>query len=142
MSRQAESRAQTRDLVRGDNTPAPVDFVNPGKSGSKNRPIKETLKLARSCGWCGRVRHKRQVCLVKDAICNKLKKHFQNVCRSSASPTKKVYEYTEAEDDVLFLGDIQTTGGDWTTQLGINAHRTRFKLDTSAAVTVIGAHNS
>ena len=35
MSRQAESRAQNRDLIRGDNKPAQVEFVDPGKSGNK-----------------------------------------------------------------------------------------------------------
>ena len=32
-----------------------------------------------------------------------------------------------------------TNGGGWTSQLGINGRNTRFKLDTGAAVTVIGA---
>ena len=73
--------------------------------------------------------------------------HFQNVCRSSASLTKKVYELEneedqEAVDDVLFLGEVQSTGGVWTAQLGINSYSTRFKLNTGAAVTVIGAHTS
>ena len=31
MSRQAESRAQNRDIVRGDNKSVQVEFVNPGK---------------------------------------------------------------------------------------------------------------
>ena len=42
----------------------------------------------------------------------------------------------------LFLEEDQTTGGDWTAQLGINGRNTRFKQDTNAAVTVIGAHTS
>ena len=40
----------------------------------------------------------------------------------------------------LFLEEDQTTGGDCTAQLGISGRNTRFKLDTVAAVTVIGAH--
>ena len=149
MSRQAESRAQNRNLVRGDNKPAQVEFVNPGKSGNKGLPNKETHKPAPSCGWCGRERHQRQICPAKDAICNKCKKkgHFQNVCRSSAFSAKKVYELEEDEeqeegDEVLFLGEVQTTGSGWTAQLGINGRNIRFKLDTGAAVTVIGAHTS
>ena len=74
MSRQAESRAQNRDLVRGDNKPAAVEFVNSGKSGNKKLPNKETPKPAQSCGWCDRERHQRQVCLAKDVTCNKCKK--------------------------------------------------------------------
>ena len=42
----------------------------------------------------------------------------------------------------LFLEEDQTTEGDWTAQLGINGRNARFKLDTVAAVTVIGAHTS
>ena len=73
--------------------------------------------------------------------------HFQNVCRSSASPTKKICELEEDEeqedgDEILFLGEVQTTGGGWTTQLGVNGQNTRFKLDTGAAVTVVGANTS
>ena len=73
--------------------------------------------------------------------------HFQNVCRSSASPTKKICELEEDEeqeegDEILFLGEVQTTGGGWTAQLGVNDRNTRFKLDTGAAVTVVGANTS
>jgi len=119
MSRQAESRAQNRDLVCGDNNPASVKFINSGKSGNKKLPHKETPKPVQSCGWCGRKRHQRQVCPAKDATCNKCEKkrgHFQNVCRSPASPTKKVYELEDNEeqeegDEILFLGEVHTTGG-------------------------------
>ena len=45
MSHQAESRAQNRDLVRGDNKPAQVEFVNSGKSEIKNHPTKRLRKL-------------------------------------------------------------------------------------------------
>ena len=49
MSRQAESRAQNRDLVRGDSKPAQVEFVDPGKSGNKKntqqRKFQTYLKL-------------------------------------------------------------------------------------------------
>ena len=60
MSRQAESRAQNRDIVRGDNKSVQVEFVNPGKSGNKKPPSKENSKPTPSCGWCGHERHSRQ----------------------------------------------------------------------------------
>lgn len=49
-------------------------------------------------------------------VTNVKKGHFQNVCRSPASPTKKVYELEDEEeqeegDEVLFLGEVQTTRG-------------------------------
>ena len=62
MSRQAETRAQNRDLVRGDNKPAQVEWVESGKSGNKKTPNKESSKPTPNCGWCGRERHNRQVC--------------------------------------------------------------------------------
>ena len=68
MSRQAESRAQNRDLVRGDNKPAQVEFVDPGKSGNKKAPNKESSKPTPRCGWCGRERHHRQVCPAKKML--------------------------------------------------------------------------
>ena len=145
LSRQAESRAQNRDLVRGDNNQAQVEFVNPGKTGNRKQPSKETQRPAPSCGWCGRERHYRQVCPAKDATCNKCSKrgHFQSVCRSSTFQTKKVHELQEDErqeegDENLFLGEVLASGGGWTAQLGVNGRNTRFKLDTGAAVTVIG----
>ena len=72
---------------------------------------------------------------------------MQNVCCSSASPTKKICELEKGEeqeerDEVLFLGEVQTAGGGWTAQLGKYSRNTLFKLDTGAAVTVIGAHTS
>jgi len=73
--------------------------------------------------------------------------HFQIVCRSSASPTKKICELEENEeqeerDEVLYLGEVQTTAGGWTAQLRVNGRNTRFKLDTGAAVAVTAAHTS
>ena len=113
MSRQAETRAQNRDLVRGDNKPAQVEWVFSGKSGNKKTPNKESSKPTPNCGWCGRERHNRQVCPAKDATCNKCKKrgHFQTVCCSSASLRKKICELEEDEeqeegDEILFLGEV------------------------------------
>lgn len=74
MSRRAESRAPNRDLIHGDNKPAQVEFVHPGKLGNKHPPNKETPKLTPSCGWCGRERHFPQVCPAKDATSSKCKK--------------------------------------------------------------------
>ena len=149
MSRQAETRAQNRDLVRGNNKPAQIEFVDSGESGNKKTPNKESSKPTPNCGWCGRERHQHQVCPAKDATCNKCKKrgHFQNVCRSSASPTKKICELEEDEepeegDEILFLGEVQTTEGGWKAQLGVNGRNARFKLDTGAAVSVVGANTS
>lgn len=54
MSGQNESRAQNRDLVRGEIKLAQVEFVYPGKSGNKKAPKKESSKPTPSCGWCSR----------------------------------------------------------------------------------------
>ena len=115
----------------------------------KKTPNKESSKPSPSCQWCGHERHHCQVCPAKDVTCNKCQKrgHSQNVCHSSALATRKICELEEGEekeerDEVLFLGEVQTTGGGWTAQLGASGRNTSFKLDTCAAVTVIGAHNS
>ena len=79
MSRQAESRAQNRDLVRGDNKPAQVEFVDPGKSGSKKTPNKESSKPTPSCG-CGHVRHYRQVCPATKCKKGTLSKCLSELC--------------------------------------------------------------
>lgn len=74
------------------------------------------------------------------------KRTLKNVCRSSASPTKKLGELGEEEeqeegDAVLFISWRSSNNrGGWIAQLGVNGRNTRFKLDTGAAVTVIGAH--
>ena len=70
-SHQGKSTAQNRDLVRGDNKPVKVKFVNPGKIGNRKLPNKEPPKFAPSRRWCGRERHLRQVCRAKDATCVK-----------------------------------------------------------------------
>ena len=66
MSRQAESRAQNRDIVRGDNKSVQVEFVNPGKSGNKKPLSKENSKPTPSCGWCGHERNSCQACPAKE----------------------------------------------------------------------------
>ena len=149
MSRQAESRAQNRDLICGDNKPAQVEFVDPGKSGNKKAPNKESSRPTPSCGWCGRERHHRQVCPAKDATCNKCKKGdtFKMVVAALHRQQRKYVNWKKMKrrkrgGEVLFLGEAQTRGGGWTAQLGFNGRNTRFKLDTGTVVTVIGAHTS
>ena len=90
MSHQAESRAQNCDLVRGDNKPAQVEFVKPGKPRNKSHFSRETRKPAQPCAWCGRPKHDRQVCPPKHAFCNKCikKGHFHNLCRSATFQIK------------------------------------------------------
>ena len=139
MSRQAESRAQNRDIVRGDNKSVQVEFVNPGKSGNKKPLSKENSKPTPSCGWCGYERNSCQACLAKDATCNKCKKkgHFQTVCCSSALPTKKVWELEEDEeqeegDEVLFLGEFRPQGAVGLRNSGLTAKilASSWTLDT------------
>ena len=50
MSHQAETRAQNHDLVRGDNKPAQVEFVDLGKSGNKKTPNEESSNPTPNCG--------------------------------------------------------------------------------------------
>lgn len=110
-------------------------------------PNKEAQKLTPSCQWCGCERHYHQACPAKDTLCSKCRKKedifkvFVTALppqqRESMSSKK---EELEERDEVLFLGEVHTTGGGWTVQLGINGTgNIRFKLDTGTAVTVIGA---
>lgn len=148
MSRQNESRAQNRDLVGGEIKPAQVEFVYPGKSGNEKAPKKESSKPTPSCGRCSRERHHRQVSPAKDATCKTCKKrgHFKMFVAALHRQQRNYVNWEKRKSRkrgmrfYLFLGEVQTTGGGWIAQLGVNGRNTRFKLDTGAAVTVIGAH--
>ena len=149
MSHQAETRAQNHDLVRGNNKPAQAEWVDSGKSGNKKTPNKESSKLPQTVdGVAAKDTTAKYAPLKMLPVTNaKNRGHFQNVCCSSASPTKKIreleeYEEQEQGDEILFLGELQTTGVGWTAQLGVNGRNTCFKLDTGAAVTVVGANIS
>ena len=100
MSRQAEARKQNRTLVRGEEKPSDVDYVNRTRSGSndsshsRNDEFKKTSLRNNNCQWCGRQGHTRQMCPAKDATCNNCHKkgHFQAVCRSTKPRPSKVNE--------------------------------------------------
>ena len=68
------------------------------------------------------------------------------VCHTSTTTRKKVHKLEQDEgsedgDEVLFLGEILTTGGGWTAKLRIHCQNTHFKLDTGAAVADVGAQS-
>ena len=147
MSRQAEARKQNRTVVRGEEKPSDVviDYANQSRSsnGKKSRgqtPESKKTQPKSECMWCGRQSHERRFCPAKDITCNNCHKkgHYQSVCRSTKHNSNKVHEKEDENDEIFFLGEINSDSKDyWTAQIEVNGHTTLFKLDTGAAVTVL-----
>ncbi|XP_031574104.1 uncharacterized protein LOC116307918 [Actinia tenebrosa] len=157
LSRQAEARKQSKEVVRGNTQPSTgnntVNYIkrptqnnrpNPrNEAKGETKQSKKTAPPSSCCPWCGnRQRHDRKQCPAKDAACLKCKKrgHFQSVCRSQSNPKPKVNEIEDDDSDMPFLGEVlgEIKGGEnsWIVQVGIN-NVTRCKLDTGAAVSVV-----
>ena len=152
MSRQAEARKQNKDLIRGSaisemaTNPTRVDLVQPHKRDSKSamKPENGTRsKPERKCMWCGGQLDKRQLCPAKDVTCNSCHKrgHFQAVCLSKKQVAKRasINEVADLEEvEVPFLGEICCSEANfWTAIVKVDVHKTHFKLDTGAAVSIV-----
>ena len=157
LCRQAESRKQNQDVVRGEiSSPSQVDHLRSsashfkpkgtsktGQGKRQNAQSSATPSQGNSCPWCGKERHTRANCPAKDATCSNCHKrgHYKNVCRSSSkrTPTKihEVQDQPEDDSDLPFLGEISTNKDYWTADISVDGHKTCFKLDTGATVSVV-----
>ena len=157
LCRQAESRKQNRDVVRGEiSSPSQVEHLRSsashfkpkgasktGQGKRQNAQSSATPSQGNSCPWCGKERHTRANCPAKDATCSNCHKrgHYKNVCRSSSkrTPTKihEVQDQPEDDSDLPFLGKISTNKDYWTADISVDGHKTCFKLDTGATVSVV-----
>ena len=161
LCRQAESRKQNRDIVRGETQRTQVDHLRSTASYREKKGTSTTgkSKSAQSnphpsqdtaCQWCGKERHKRSNCPAKDTICANCKKqgHYKAVCRSPMYTSTRVHEVQDHEydhevqdheydNDLPFLGEISSNKDYWNADISVNGHNTRFKLDTGATVSVV-----
>ena len=134
--------------IQMSNTPvedpnADVDYLQRGKfkqTGKGNRSDQQQG----SCGWCGKEKHSRANCPAKNATCDNCGKigHYRSVCRSTNAKPSSQRDVQEVNTSLSFLGDVHMDEVDdadaWNVTISVNGHPTTFKLDSGAAVTVIG----
>ncbi|KAH9359773.1 hypothetical protein HPB48_022377 [Haemaphysalis longicornis] len=90
-------------------------------------------RFKKSCGWCGKERHARAICLAKDCVCQKCREkgHFSTICRS-ANALRNI------EQEPGFLGLMATTASSkWEVSPLVESQTLVFKIDTGADETVI-----
>ncbi|KAK3782887.1 hypothetical protein RRG08_002516 [Elysia crispata] len=140
LSRQAEARTESQNLLRPK-----VDLIQKsgGRRPQNQRPSQprpqppQTAVPGKKCGYCGRTPvHKKEACPARTATCHNCNKkgHYSSVCRSS-----KVRE-VQVQDEP-FLGSVHHVGAVdtcWTAVIYVNGRPSTFKLDTGAAVSVVG----
>lgn len=99
-----------------------------------------------SCGWCGKEKHSRANCPARNSTCDNCGKagHYRSVCRSSSAKPNIQRHVQEVNTSLSFLGDVHLDEVDeseaWNVTIAVNGHPTMFKLDSGAAVTVLGDH--
>ena len=140
LSRQAEARLEGQNLLRPR-----VDLVHKSSPSISDETGKVKLTpqppraiSGKKCGYCGRApQHKKEACSARSATCHSCGKkgHYSSVCRST-----KVREVEVEEDPDAFLGSVHHVGevDSWTAVLHVDGHPSTFKLDTGAAVSVVG----
>ncbi|GFR70644.1 Pol polyprotein [Elysia marginata] len=141
-SRQAETRTESQNLLRPR-----VDLVKSFARTSHNSGNKRFVPAKQlppntpgtKCGNCGKSpRHKKEACPARTDTCHSCNKkgHYSSVCRSS-----KVREVQGADEACHFLGSVHHVGEidtTWTAVLQVDGNPVKFKLDTGAAVSVVG----
>ncbi|RUS69296.1 hypothetical protein EGW08_022945 [Elysia chlorotica] len=138
LSRQAEARTENQAVLRSTPTVDLIQRSYPRKQ-KNTTPQKLTATTNRKCGYCGKAaQHKREACPARSATCHKCSKkgHYSSVCRSAPVREVQLQETEEAG----FLGCVQHVGevATWTAVLHIDGTPEKFKLDTGAAVSVVG----
>ncbi|GFR81908.1 retrovirus-related Pol polyprotein from transposon opus [Elysia marginata] len=142
LSCQAEARTESQNLLRPR-----VDLVKSFVCTSHNSGNKRFVPAKQlppntpgtKCGNCGKSpRHKKEACPAQTATCHSCNKkgHYSSVCRSS-----KVREVQVADEACQFLGSVYHVGEidtTWTAVLHVDGNPVKFKLDTGAAVSVVG----
>ena len=96
-----------------------------------------TAEKNKQCRKCGKSpSHHPSQCPANDVTCRGCGKkgHYKRVCLSAKS-VNEVQE--DSEDESLFLGTVTTGKDPWTVNLTLKNKKVRFKIDTSADVTVI-----
>ena len=142
LSRQAEARDESQTLLRPrvEQVAAKSKFMH-----HTQRPSYRSSAPSHSqkpCGYCGRTpSHKRDACPAKSAVCSSCGKrgHYKAVCRSQ--PRVREVEVHDSSQSTSFLGTIsinEVNSDEWSAVLKMNTKPTKFKLDTGAAVSVIG----
>ena len=140
LSRQAEARTESQGLLRPR-----VEVVRSQRQLTKSKhqaPRGPTSSSThKKCGYCGKTpQHKRNKCPARNATCHKCNKkgHYSSVCRTGA--VKEIIENDLSDDQTDdFLGTIESkSSSSWTSVLQIDGREERFKLDTGAAVSVVG----
>ncbi|GFN90987.1 Pol polyprotein [Plakobranchus ocellatus] len=141
LSRQAEARTEGQNILRPR-----VDLVHKFKpaaakrfSQPKQQPQPSRANPGKKCGNCGKAPlHKKEACPARSAICHSCNKkgHYSSVCRSSKVRAIQV----EEEEADNFLGSVQDLGqvDAWIAELHVDGYPSTFKLDTGAAVSVVG----
>ena len=138
LSRQAEAITESENLLRPK-----VDLGQKSGGRRPQRPSQprpqppQTAVPGKKCGYCGRTPvHKKEACPARTVTCHNCNKkgHYSSVCRSS-----KVRE-VQVEGEP-FLGSVHHVGAVdtcWTAVIYVNGRPSTFKLDTGAAVSVVG----
>ncbi|GFO17406.1 Pol polyprotein, partial [Plakobranchus ocellatus] len=139
--RQAEARTEGQNVLRPR-----VDLVHKFKpaaakrfSQPKQQPQPSRANPGKKCGNCGKAPlDKKEACPARSAICHSCNKkgHYSSVCRSGKVRAIQV----EEEEADNFLGSVQDLGqvDAWTAELHVDGYPSTFKLDTGAAVSVVG----
>ena len=164
ISRQAEARLESQPLLGDTRTVYVLNQREQVKQKSPNFedpavPSSTAKHPSQTCSYCGRERHSRYQCPVRNATCAQCQKrgHYKIVCRSGRNKSiHKLFDDTDTlsdhlaecnfhmenkEDSEFFLGSLEQDYEEmWTATLKVNGHPTTFKLDTGAAVSVINSN--
>ncbi|XP_005097696.1 uncharacterized protein LOC101852690 [Aplysia californica] len=149
ISRQAEARDESQTLLRPRVELVTTKPHNMRSASIASRPPHKPhtphTGSKRSCGYCGHLpSHKRDACPAKSAVCGSCGKrgHYKAVCRSHPKVQEVAVNSYHLAEVLDFLGSITVnevdSSDEWSAIIKLNSVQTKFKLDTGAAVYLIG----
>lgn len=107
-----------------------------GRGRGRGHYRNEKPQSESKCSRCGyEDRYRNGTCPAKGKTCHKCQgmDHFSSMCRSNNVHT--------VDEDELFIGTIVNIGmvtkNDWQTEMEVNGHSVKLKLDTGAQANVI-----
>ena len=160
-ARQRESVKKQQRVIRAEDSPSNVDFINSKQShGKKDKLVRSKppafkqwqkpnpVTSSEMCTRCGKRPHfGRQQCPARDATCQKCHRrgHFRAMCRTKSV---RAVGTEESEEEDAFVGVVEestslviptvSTGAEpWTVTVTLNTLPVEFQIDTGADVSVI-----
>ncbi|XP_046408442.1 uncharacterized protein K02A2.6-like [Ischnura elegans] len=141
-ARQAEEVQRQQGLLRGTQGSTHRGVESDYEVSEVKKRTKPISGKHQRCGRCGRSpQHAFATCPARQSTCHACSKkgHWRKMCRLRKSVGTVIVQDEDDEEDIYYLGIVDTNVEPWWVTVTLNGVDIKFKIDTGVDVTVIGS---